>query len=251
MGKKTSVTSLILSLYAPFFILMFIDYEKQVCFNLPLVNINQSDVLYCASFDEVGRGCIFGPVTVGSVLFPISSIFNFPTMPLFSLVKDSKELSPLKRELYSHLIPQYFVTKTVHISVDYIEQYNINMAIQKGIYKIVRSFQKYLSSLSPQNRLVAILIDGNYKFVFPTLNMIEYVPPIYTIVKGDQKVFTIAAASIVAKVKRDLLMVSCNKKYKDFHIEKNKGYGTKAHFDAIAQHGITKLHRRSFLKNVL
>ena len=231
---------------------MFGDYELQALDLLRSTSNIPLNSIYLASFDEVGRGSVFGPVSVGSVLYPASLISDFNKLDWFNKVNDSKLLNVAERNLYFQYITKYFITKVEHTSVCYIDKYNINQAIQMGIYRIVQYFKRYLMYLSPDKNLSLLLLDGNYKFLYPSLTMQEAVPPIKTIIKGDQTVFTIACASVIAKVTRDeLLMKVGKKKYTQYNIEKNKGYGTPEHLLAIKKYGLTKLHRKSFLKNVV
>ena len=236
---------------------------------------------YIASFDEVGRGCVFGPVAVGGVLFPAQNIYKFSDWYWYNLVKDSKQLSEKERETLFPNIKLSFITGVCYISVSYIDQFNINKAIKLGIYKLMLKFNRFLyaNHLNSQESvgIELALIDGNYNFDFSDLQKQQlqrtvkspiesqrdkqeslkkkegaYVsipkPKIQSIIKGDQRLFTIACASILAKVYRDQMLKRVSQKYARYAIEKNKGYGTKEHLNAIKKYGMTKLHRKSFLK---
>ena len=209
-----------------------------------------SEDFYIASFDEVGRGSVFGPVAVGGVLFTAQSIQNFSKFGWYNQVKDSKLLSEKEREALFPKIQLGFVTGVSFVAVRHIDQFNINASIQLGVYKLIQKFNEFLSKQNKSNHLKLALVDGNYKFNFPSLNMQGDAPPVRSIVKGDQKLFTMACASIIAKVSRDQKLKRVAAKYSKYLIGQNKGYGTKEHLNAIQKYGMTRLHRKSFLKKL-
>ena len=100
-----------------------------------------------------------------------------------------------------------------------------------------------------KNLISLILIDGAYRFKFLEPYVQETIPPITTVVKGDEKLFTMACASIMAKVSRDRMLRKASSKYIGYGLHKNKGYATKEHLQAIRKLGISRLHRKNFLKN--
>lgn len=179
-----------------------------------------------AGVDEVGRGALFGPVVAAAVILPADAI-----EPLaLAGVTDSKRLTPQRRSLLAAQIQQVAVCRIGLASVREIDRLNI---LQASLLAMRRS----ITRLDPVPALC--LIDGNQQV--PGLSM-----PQQTIVKGDQSSLAIAAASIVAKVWRDALIDRLAAKYPQYGLATNKGYGTIAHRQAIAQFGITKQHRRSF-----
>ena len=178
--------------------------------------------------DEVGRGAVFGPVFSGAVVLPFD---NFLTLQKLG-VKDSKKLTPKKREL---LVPQI-----ISLSADYgvgqssvreIDQYGIRFATDLSMIRAIKKL-KYPPS--------EIIIDG-------PLSLRSWKGIQRNVVSGDSKFISIAAASIIAKVFRDKLMERLDKRYGGYFLYKNKGYGTKEHFLGIKANGITNLHRKNFL----
>ena len=181
--------------------------------------------------DEVGRGCIFGPVFASIVV--ISAENNHLLKKIG--VDDSKKLSEKKR---NSLLPKILkLSKDWGIgqsSVREIDRYGIRHATELSMVRAI-----YKLKLTPSK----IYIDGNLPL---TLWQGEQ----ENIIKGDSKLTSISAASILAKVKRDALMIRLEEKYKGYLLYKNKGYGTSDHFLSIKQFGITNMHRKSFLKKL-
>jgi len=209
---------------------------------------------FAISIDEVGRGPLFGPVTVGGVLYSLSKIEKFHDLELFHQVKDSKLLSIKKREfLYKEITSKKynkdFMVDVSHVSVKYIDKNNINQAIKYATYRLVQKLI-FKHNISISN-LEFILFDGNYKFVYPDYLMSKKMPIIYTKKKGDKKCFTIAIASVIAKVIRDNMIKNSALKFSNYFLEKNMGYGTSQHREAIIQYGLTKFHRQTFCKKIL
>lgn len=180
-----------------------------------------------AGVDEAGRGPIAGPVVAAAVIFDKKTFHK--------LVNDSKKLNEKNREeLYEWIINScvsYGVSTIDHNEIDKI---NILQASLKAMKHAVMQLEP-----SPQ----LCLIDGNKSFQsnFNTK----------TIVKGDAKSFSIAAASIIAKVTRDRIMKQVSIEHPVYLWDHNKGYPTKAHIEAVKKHGITPLHRKTFLKRIL
>lgn len=180
-----------------------------------------------AGVDEVGRGCLFGPVVAAAVILPGNQL---ETLEMIG-VKDSKKVSAIQREVLAKLIRSQAVDCKIGIaSVGEIDRLNI---LQASLLAMRRSILK----LSPQPDLC--LIDGNQKV--PQLSL-----PQKTIIKGDSKSVAIAAASILAKVWRDRLIVRLAVQYPQYDLSNNKGYGTKRHKQALALHGVSPQHRLSF-----
>jgi ribonuclease HII len=179
-----------------------------------------------AGIDEAGRGPIAGPLVAASVILPKD--YNNP------LINDSKKLSPKKREIVFEIIKKDSLCWTFSvISQNTIDRINVLNAT-------LLAMKKSAMKLIPKPSL--ILIDGNKKFD----SEIE----IITLVKGDSLSQSIAAASIIAKVIRDRIMDKLDKSFPQYNWKKNRGYPTKAHFNAIYEFGISPIHRKSFLRNV-
>ncbi len=200
--------------------------------------------------DEVGRGSVFGPVAVGSVLILPEDQKNIMD-PLWreknswlSMVDDSKKLSIQKREFLYPRILNTFKTHVSFVSASRIDQNNINEAIRMGVYRNFR----YLERKYP-NAVEAIVLDGNYRFSYEE-ELLRPMPAILSVVKGDQKCLSVALASIVAKVKRDALIRKMAVRFPGYGLEKNAGYGTKGHLNAIREKGLLPYHRKTFLKNI-
>ena len=181
--------------------------------------------------DEVGRGCIFGPVFASIVV--ISAENNHLLKKIG--VDDSKKLSEKKR---NSLLPKILkLSKDWGIgqsSVREIDRYGIRHATELSMVRAINKLK-----LTPSK----IYIDGN-------LPLSLWHGEQEMIIKGDSKLTSISAASILAKVKRDALMIRLEEKYKGYVLYKNKGYGTSDHFLSIKQFGITNMHRKSFIKKL-
>ena len=181
--------------------------------------------------DEVGKGCIFGPVFSSVVVLTLENKNLLKKLG----VNDSKKLSVKKRNL---LLPKILeLSKDWGIgqsSVKEIDKYGIRHATELSMIRAIHKLK-----LTPSK----IYIDGNLSLSF-------WKGKQENIIKGDSKLTSIAAASILAKVKRDELMCRLNEKYKGYLLDKNKGYGTNDHFTSINQLGITNMHRKSFIKKL-
>ncbi len=190
--------------------------------------------------DEVGRGCLAGPVTIGGVCFtsPPENLDEWLHMG----INDSKKLSSKKRsELYSKL-SNICDFRTASTEVRGINQNGIVPSIYKGMAQIVLSFKKTL----PDKKII-LLIDGAPISHIPYINDVARV----SIVKGDGKCISIAAASILAKVERDEFMIELDSKHPQYFWKDNKGYGTLQHRTAIRELGVTPCHRTLFIRNIL
>ena len=179
--------------------------------------------------DEVGRGPLAGPVTAAAVFFDRQKI----TSDLLIKIDDSKKIAQKKRATISKQIESIAIIGIGWASSGEIDQLNILEATMLAMQRAIFSLQKQII-LDPDY----ILIDGNK---VPRLDF-----PSKAIVRGDEKSLSIAAASIVAKSKRDAFMTSLSKLYPGYGWEKNAGYGTREHLAAIEREGITVHHRRSF-----
>jgi ribonuclease HII len=182
--------------------------------------------------DEVGRGPLAGPVTAACVYIPRETY----TLPFISEIKDSKKLSDSKLERLYALITEHFEWRVAEVSPAEIDEMNILQASLKAMA---------LALAKMKNRPVHALVDGNKMPKLPCSAT--------TVVKGDSKSVSIAAASIVAKVTRDRLMKELHEEHPHYGWESNVGYPSAAHREAIDVHGITPHHRKSFapIKNYL
>ena len=175
-----------------------------------------------AGVDEVGRGSLVGPVYAAAVI--LNKSINK------KLLKDSKTLSKSRREILSKLIKKNSVWSIGKASVKEIEKTNILKASLLAMKRAITKLKK-----KPN----LILIDGNK---LPDLKKYK----LRSIIKGDQKIPSISAASILAKVTRDKMITNLGKKFKGYYWDKNSGYGTKQHLKSIKKLGITSHHRKTF-----
>jgi ribonuclease HII len=177
--------------------------------------------LYIAGCDEVGRGPLVGPVCAGAVIMPKDCYIEGVT--------DSKQVSEINREKLSKIIKEKAIAWAVsYVSNEEIDEINIYQASKKAMMLALASLK-----------------------VKPSIVLSDAMPltidcPNEAIIKGDAKSFTIACASIIAKVERDHYMGELAKKYPQYQYEKNKGYPTKAHLAAIEEYGITPLYRMTY-----
>ncbi|WCO01034.1 ribonuclease HII [Psychroserpens ponticola] len=186
-----------------------------------LANFSELD-LECGT-DEAGRGCLAGPVTASAVILPL----DFTNITL----NDSKLLSEKKRDHLKPIIEEASISFAIsHVFQDEIDSINI---LNASILAMHKSIEK----LNPQPNF--IIVDGNR---FKPFNSI----PHQTIIKGDSKFLSIAAASVLAKTYRDAYMAKIHEEYPMYNWIQNKGYPTKEHRLAIKKYGITKYHRKSF-----
>ena len=182
---------------------------------------------YVCGIDEVGRGCIAGPVYSGAVIFNPESNFQ---NPYFKSINDSKKISEKKRESLVPYIKKISLSySTGYCTSDEVDSIGIQEAVKLSMIRAIENLK-----ITPD----FLLIDSM---------KIESKIPQINIIKGDETSKTISAASIIAKVERDNLMkVKIAHKYKNYNFQKNKGYGTKEHLEAIKKFGITEIHRKTF-----
>ncbi len=187
-----------------------------------------SNIEYICGIDEAGRGPLAGPVVVASVIMPRDSMIEG--------VNDSKKISEKKREeIYQKIIEEAISYGVGIIDQDKIDEINILNATKLGLTTSIKELK-----VKPNIILVDALkgID--------TLGI-----PYESIIKGDAKTYSIAAASIIAKVTRDRIMRQWDEIYPMYGFEKHKGYGTAAHIQAIKEYGLCPIHRKSFTKNFI
>lgn len=186
-----------------------------------------SDYQYICGIDEVGRGPLAGPVVAGAVILPKECDILY--------INDSKKLSAQKREELSKIILEKAVcARTSVVSPAVIDEINILQATYEAMRQAIKA-------LEPQPDLLlndAVNIPGV---------AIKQVP----IIKGDAKSISIGAASIIAKVTRDAMMVEYDKIYPEYDFASNKGYGSQKHIEALKKYGPCPIHRKSFIKNFI
>ena len=182
---------------------------------------------YICGIDEVGRGPLAGPVVAGAVILPKDCDILY--------LNDSKQLSAKKRdELYDIIMQKAVAVGIGYASHERIDEINILQATYEAMREAISKLQ-----VKPD-----ILL--NDAVTIPKVQ-IQQVP----IIKGDAKSISIAAASIVAKVTRDRLMIEYDKVYPKYHFAENKGYGSSAHIEALKKDGPSPIHRKTFIKNFM
>lgn len=191
-----------------------------------------------AGIDEAGRGPLAGPVVVACVVMPRDSMIEG--------VNDSKKVSEKKREkLYEQITEEALGFGVGIISQEEIDRINILNATKEGLTIAIKEMEKDLKEKKRGfEKPEIILVDALTKIDTDHI-------PYKSIIKGDAKSYSIAAASIVAKVTRDRIMRAWDEVYPMYGFEKHKGYGTAAHIAAIKEYGLCPLHRRSFVKNIV
>ena len=188
-----------------------------------MLGLKYSKFNYECGTDEAGRGCLAGPVTAAAVILPN----NFES----NILNDSKQLSHKKRELLKPIIEKSAVSfGVVNVFQEEIDQINI---LNASILAMHRSID--LLTIDPE----FIAVDGNKFKAYKSI-------PHETIIKGDGKYLNIAAASILAKTYRDAYMLKIHEEFPMYNWQKNKGYPTEEHREAIKKYGVTKYHRKSF-----
>ena len=175
-----------------------------------------------AGVDEVGRGSLVGPVYAAAVV--LNKSINK------KILKDSKSLAKYKREILSKYIKKNSIWAIGKASVKEIEKINILQASLLAMKRAIKKLKK---------KPTLVLIDGNKSPIIKNYKL-------KSIIKGDQKIPSISAASIIAKVTRDKMISALGKKFKGYYWDKNCGYGTKQHLKAIKNIGITSHHRKTF-----
>ncbi len=208
---------------------MISDYEREIARTEKMKEYEKryASFSYICGIDEVGRGPLAGPVVAGAVILPKDCDILY--------LNDSKQLSEKKREeLYAVIMEKAIATGLGFVAPQRIDEINILQATYEAMREAV-------SKLNPQPDLLlndAVTIPGI---------LVKQVP----IIKGDAKSISIAAASIIAKVTRDRLMVDYDTVYPEYGFASNKGYGAKAHLEALKKYGPTPIHRQSFIKNLI
>ncbi|QUH26264.1 ribonuclease HII [Serpentinicella alkaliphila] len=202
---------------------------EHISFEVDLWEKGYENIAFC---DEVGRGCLFGPVLAAAVIMPKGLIIDG--------VKDSKKLTHKKREELYEIIKQ----KAIAIGIGMagpktIDEINIKKATRLAMKKAVLSLKTMEKELITPD---FILIDAEE---------IDVNIPQQALIKGEDLSHGIAAASIVAKVIRDRMCIEWDEKYPEYGIGQHKGYGTQKHKEALLKYGSSDLHRKSFLKKII
>ncbi|MDR0978374.1 MAG: ribonuclease HII [Lachnospiraceae bacterium] len=193
------------------------QYEKNMYGN--------ENLKYIAGIDEAGRGPLAGPVVVGVVILPKESFIEG--------VNDSKKVSEKNREIiYEKILDEAIAWGVGIAEQEEIDEINILNATKKALTRAISSLK-----IKPEKILVDALTN------IDTCG-IPYIP----IIKGDEKVYSIAAASIIAKVTRDRIMYEWDKVYPEYGFAMHKGYGTAKHMQAIRENGLCLIHRKTFCK---
>ena len=204
----------------------------------PESSLHTEGYRFVAGVDEVGRGPLAGPVVTAAVVLPE----DFDVLG----VDDSKKLSEKRREeLYDQILDRCLAYGIGMADHEVIDEINILQATKKAMKEAITACDLQLrvkEGGAADAHIDFVLIDA------VTLEGLD--KPQHAVVKGDAKVLAIAAASIVAKVTRDRMMIEYAKEYPWYAFEKNKGYGTAAHYDGIRAHGTCPIHRMTFLKNM-
>ena len=189
--------------------------------------------------DEAGRGPLAGPVVAAAVLFK-SGDFRIPEgrEKEFNLIRDSNKLSEKQRETVVALVQEFFHVGVGIVSAETIDRVNILQATFLAMKSAFSELER-VAGLRGRGASLVLLIDGNQEL--PNLSLKQE-----TIVDGDGQVKSIAAASIIAKVTRDRLIILADHEYPAYGFARHKGYGTREHMDALRKYGPTPIHRKSF-----
>lgn len=194
--------------------------------------IYEKGINYIACIDEVGRGCLAGSVVACAVIMPKGLLIEG--------VNDSKKLSAKKREkLFDEILEKSIAIGIGEIDCKIVDEINIKNATKMAMLQAISNLKtKDGQAIVPDY----LLIDAE---------KLNTTIPQSNIIQGDAKCHGIASASIIAKVTRDRMMDELDKLYPEYNFKKNKGYGTKAHTDALLKYGTIEIHRLSFLKKIL
>ena len=194
----------------------------------------QNETIIVAGVDEAGRGPLAGPVVAACAILPE----DFDVIG----VDDSKKLSEKRREeLFKEILNKSLATGVGIADNNLIDEINILQATKKAMQEALENANKMLEEKTGKT-VNHVLFDA---VEIKDLGISQS-----SIIKGDAKSLSIAAASIIAKVTRDRMMMEYHQEYPYYGFDSNKGYGTKAHYEGISEHGITPIHRKTFLKNL-
>lgn len=206
--------------------LQALQQERQRIERLKVYEKQYENKGYVCGIDEAGRGPLAGPVVAGAVILPKDCNILY--------INDSKKLSAAKREeLYGVIMEQAVAVGVGIVGPARIDEINILQATYEAMRQAIQNL-----SVTPD-----ILL--NDAVTIPQVTI-----PQVPIIKGDAKSISIGAASIIAKVTRDRMMIEYDKVMPEYGFAKNKGYGSKAHMEAVREHGASLIHRQSFIKNI-
>ena len=206
--------------------LQALEQERQRIEHLKVYEKQYENKGYVCGIDEAGRGPLAGPVVAGAVILPKDCDILY--------INDSKKLSAAKREeLYGVIMEQAVAVGVGIVGSARIDEINILQATYEAMRQAIQNL-----SVTPD-----ILL--NDAVTIPQVTI-----PQVPIIKGDAKSISIGAASIIAKVTSDRLMIEYDKVMPEYGFAKNKGYGSKAHMEAVREHGASLIHRQSFIKNI-
>ena len=190
--------------------------------------LHEQGIQFIAGIDEAGRGPLAGPVVVGAVIMKPDSFIEG--------VNDSKKISESKREkLYEQITEEAVAWSVGIVTEKEIDELNILNATKKALEKAIEGLK-----VKPERLIVDALEHIDTKGI-----------PYTSVIKGDAKIYSISAASIIAKVTRDRIMREYDEVYPEYGFAKHKGYGTAMHIQAIKEHGPCPLHRKTFIKNFI
>jgi len=206
------------------------------------MNLNKEKSLFkkgyrcVAGLDEVGRGPLAGPVFAAAVVAKLNTKYRI----LNTKIKDSKALTPKQREVFYNFLTKHPAIRwgIGSVSEKVIDRINILQATKRAMIRAIKNLEKR----NKKTKIDYLIIDGN--FAIKTKIFQE------SIIKGDAKIFSCAAASIIAKVTRDRLMDKYHKKYPQYGFNKHKGYPTKKHRLLIKKYGRCKIHRLTFKSDI-
>jgi len=186
--------------------------------------------------DEVGRGSLAGPVMACAVTYLKKGKVDSDLLKISRSIKDSKKLSPKQRERFYKILNQHpkIEWATGRVSEKVIDRINILEATKKAMKGAVKNLERKLK----RKKIKFLIIDGNFG--------LDSLISQKSIIKADQKVFSVTAASIIAKVTRDRIMKKYGKEYPVYSFDKHKGYLTKLHRRLLKKYGPCEIHRKSF-----
>lgn len=205
---------------------------------------------YIIGIDEVGRGCLAGPVVVTALAIPRN--FKVKSINFKTELRDSKQLSEQQREQWFEYIKAQrgIFYCVVRVSPKIIDKINISAAANRAAHRAISRLHKLSSDKCCYRntcQMQRIYLDGGLYLRNKKYQTANY-PQARTVVKGDEKFDAVKLASVVAKVMRDRYMKRLHKKYPQYSFGIHKGYGTKRHYAAIRKHGVSDTHRLTFLK---
>lgn len=202
-----------------------LEAEKKRLEGMKLFEKKYEAFSYICGIDEAGRGPLAGPVVAGAVILPKDCTILY--------LNDSKQVNAVKRDLlYDEIVQKALAYGVGIVSPERIDEINILQATYEAMHQAIDNMD-----ISPD----MLLVDA---VTIPNISVKQV-----GIIKGDAKSVSIAAASILAKVTRDRIMIEYDKMYPEYGFAGHKGYGSKAHIEAIKQYGPCPIHRRTFLKN--